>query len=63
MKTLTLKVNVLELNHTIPMWSSIIYNLLLTPGSYNFDVTTFSTPNTTPSLQAIPIAVLLLQIK
>ncbi len=30
----------------------------LTPGSYNLEVITFSTPKTTPSLQTMPTAVL-----
>lgn len=43
---------------TIPTWRSILKMRLFEPASYNLESTSFSTPNTTPSLQRIPIAVL-----
>ena len=43
---------------TNPICLSIWKILLLAPASYNFDVTSFSTPNTTPSLPLIATAVL-----
>ena len=43
---------------TTPMCLSTVNILLLAPTSCSFEVTSFSTPNTTPSLPRIPMAVL-----
>lgn len=43
---------------TMPMCLSMLKMRLLEPSSYSLDRTSFSTPNTTPSLQRIPMAVL-----
>ena len=43
---------------TIPMWLSICMILLFAPYSYNFERTSFSTPNTTPSFPLMPTIVL-----
>ena len=43
---------------TIPICLSMLKILLLAPDSYNFEVTSFSTPKTIPSFPRIPIAVL-----
>ena len=43
---------------TIPTCLSMVKILFPVPGSYNFDVTNFSTPNITPSLHLTATAVL-----
>ena len=43
---------------TMPTCLSMLKMRLLAPCSYSLDKTSFSTPNTTPSLQRIPMAVL-----
>jgi hypothetical protein len=43
---------------TMPVFLSILNILLLAPGSYNFEVTNFSTAKTTPSFPLRPITVL-----
>ena len=45
-------------DYTMPMCLSMLNILLFAPLSYSFDCTSFSTPNTIPSLPRIPIAVL-----
>ena len=45
-------------SNTMPMWVSTLKILRLAPASYNFEVTSFSTANTTPSFPLRATAVL-----